>query len=213
MTGCAYPVRNFTFDLLQLGLKNNFYKKKSWILNIDSDDELYDEYSLVQIMKLAKKSIYTKGGVSMAHGYAVWETYDENFRPIRSSCPAYVDSKFPEVKKMADIYERGLIFLAAIIPSSTMQWLRYPSEFSFEDDALNQKLMLTAMKKNQPWIYTDYPIILKGYSGDTMINRNNQLGDPKLEAVIGIGHKVTGIRAVIVNHLRTLRDYYVINDL
>ena len=123
------------------------------------------------------------------------------------------DSRFPEVRKMSDIFEKGLIVLAALIPRNSLGWLRYPAEFSFEDDALNQKIMWQALKKKSHWIHTNYPIILKGYSGDTMINRNNRFGDTEKTEVIGIGHKVTGVRATIVSHLRNMRDWYLQNNL
>lgn len=212
ITGCAFPARNFAFDIVAAGLKNNPHNHH-WILNIDSDDQLYNEYSLLEIFNLSKKAAQVKGNVSLAHGFAVWETRDENGKPITSSCPVNVDGRFPEVSKMSDIFERGLIVLAAIIPEESLSWLRYPAEFSFEDDALNQKIMLQGMKYHRPWIYTDYPIILKGYGDDTLINRNNNLGDLSKEAVIGVGHRVTGIRADIVNNLKLLRDFYVKSDL
>lgn len=212
ITGCAFPVRNFAFDIVAAGLNRNPHDQR-WVLNIDSDDQLYNEYSLLEIYKLSKKAACFKDNVSLAHGYAVWETQDEKGKPVVSSCPVNIDARFPEVSKMSEIFEKGLIVLAAIIPEESLSWLRYPSEFSFEDDALNQKIMLQGIKYQKPWIHTDYPIILKGYGEDTLINRNNNLGDRSKEAVIGIGHKVTGIRADIVNNLKLLRDYYVRSNL
>ena len=209
ITGCAFPVRNFAFDLVQAGLQKSAGAAEPWVMNIDSDDQLYDDYSLHEMGKLFVKANSNKKGVSLTHGYAVWETEDERGKAVISSCPAEVDGAFPEVQKMSDIFVKGLIFLAAAVPGQTLSWLRYPNEISFEDDAVNQKLMLQAMKRGEPWIHADYPMVLKSSNSDTMITQNNQLGDSNKTEVIGTGHVVTGIRADIVGHLRSFRDYYV----
>lgn len=73
--------------------------------------------------------------------------------------------------------------------------------------------MLYGISKYKEWEFTNYPIILKGFGEDTMINKNNNVGNTDKIEVIGINHKVTGVRAVMVSYLRILRDYYFQNNL
>ena len=114
-----------------------------------------------------------------------------------------------EAEGMKDIHERGLIFLASAMSRGMIPNIRYSAEFSFEDDAITQKIMLNALKRGDRWLHTNYPIILKGGGDDSMISRNNLVGDPSMRATIGIGHEASGIRDQIVTYLSKLRDYYV----
>lgn len=74
---------------------------------------------------------------------------------------------------------------------------------------IHEEIMLNALKRGDRWLHTNYPIILKGGGDDSMISRNNLVGDPSMRATIGIGHEVSGIRAQIVAYLSKLRGYYV----
>lgn len=208
ITGCAYPVRNYGFDVAALAVKKSSSKTK-WIMNIDSDDQLYDKSSLRELNKL--NSVAEKLGqtATLIHGFAVWEMINPDGSVDMSSCPANVGSDFPRVERMKDIHERGLIFLASAMSRGMIPDIRYSAEFSFEDDAITQKIMLNALKRGDRWLHTNYPIILKGGGDDSMISRNNLVGDPSMRATIGIGHEVSGIRAQIVTYLSKLRDYYV----
>ncbi len=212
LTGCAYPVRNYGFDVASLSVKKCGPRTK-WVINIDSDDQFYDESSLRELDKLSSVSEKLGQTATLIHGFAVWEMMNSDGTINMGSCPANVGSDFPRVSRMQDIHERGLIFLASAMSRGMIPDIRYPAEFSFEDDAITQKIMLNALRKGNKWFHTDYPIILKGGGEDTMISKNNSIGDPSMKATIGTGHEVSGIRAQIVNYLSKLRDYYVREDL
>ncbi len=212
MTGCAYPVRNYGFDVASLSVKKASSRTK-WVINIDSDDRFYDESSLRELNKLSSVAEKIGQSATLIHGFAVWKMTNSNGSNNTNSCPANVGPDFPRVARMQDIHERGLIFLASAMSREMISDLRYPAEFSFEDDAITQKIMLNALKRGDRWLHTNYPIILKGAGSDTMIAKNNLVGDPAMHATIGTGHEVSGVRAQIVNYLSKLRDYYVREDL
>jgi glycosyltransferase involved in cell wall biosynthesis len=208
--GCAYPVRNCAFDIVTAGLQNR-HARLPWVINLDSDDHLYDEFSLAEIYKVIGKARGEKTAPLLCHGLAAWRTEGVS-GPEVITCPSDTYAQFPLVPKAQFLYDRGLTVLSGAYSPWALAWLRYPNEFSFEDNGLNVKLILESNRSRLGIRGIAYPIVAKNDSKDNMIAKNNAIGDSSQVEFIG-GHKAIGVRATIVRYLNKLRDYYHENNL
>jgi hypothetical protein len=205
-TGCAFPVRNLGLDLLMLGLRKN-HRANQWILVLDSDDRLHNAYSLHEVASMRRAWSGRRLGQVLLHGFAVCEYEDEQGMVTYGTHPHHIAASFPHIGALAEIFDKGLNILAGVFPVEVLNWLRYPEEFSFEDNGLNHKLLLQARRTKRTWLATPYPITVKRFNTRTMAAQNNALGDQHASATIG-EHEVTGIRAQIVTALHSLTDYF-----
>lgn len=207
--GCAFPVRNYGFNVIAEACKLKA-KGNGWVMVIDSDDELFDEYSLQELKKT--KELQRVRETALVHGFSVCE-YDDNEGNITyGTHPHNLDSGFPEITKLSQVFDKGLNILSGMFPIDTLQYINYPPERSFEDNGFNHKLMLYAKKHFDTIAITPNPITKKRFHNETMAKTNDSLGDQDNTAVIG-EHTVAGIRADIVTNLAYLTDYFVREDL
>jgi hypothetical protein len=204
-TGCAFPVRNFGLDVLQLGLRKN-HRANQWILILDSDDRLHDSSSLHEVAALRRAWVGRRLGHALLHGFAVCE-YEDKQGVSYGTHPHNIASSFPRINALVEVYDKGLNILSGMFPVEALGWLRYPEEFSFEDNGFNHKLLLRAKRNKQIWLATAYPITVKRFHQETMAAHNDQLGDQTSHAKIG-EHTVTGVRAHIVSFLHDMTDYF-----
>ncbi len=211
-TGCAYPARNFGLDLLHFG----FWRKSGkvpQILVVDSDDYLHDEFSLHELEKLHDSCTAAESqDPILFHGFAVCEYTNENGEVTYGSHPHDISSSFPQIATLTEVFDKGLNILAGMFPVTVLDWLRYPEEFSFEDNGFNHKLLLQALRTRRKWITDQYPIVTKTFHNESMASRNDKVGDADVVTVIG-EHTVVGVRSLIVSHLAVLRDYFHENTL
>jgi hypothetical protein len=206
-TGYAASVRNFGLDIVHAAL--GFYPNKSrYVCIIDSDDTLADSYSLYELIKTAKN--YPRS--SMWHGFANCIYYTPEGDVSYNTIPRRIDNAiFPSVPNLTEELAAGPNILASIIPIEFLSYLRYPDDFSFEDDTLCQKILFTAMRLSSNWVAIEYPIIVKVFHDDSMGGKNNKWGSNKT-GKIGAWN-VTGVRALLVERLYQLRDFYLENGL
>lgn len=205
-TGCAFPTRNMGLDLLTLGLSKNHHAHQ-WILVLDSDDRFHDPYSLHEVATMRQAWSGRRLGHALLHGFAVCEYEDEQHTITYGTHPHHIAASFPRIDALVDVFDTGLNILAGIFPVEALSWLRYPEEFSFEDNGLNHKLLLHARRFRQTWLAIPYPVTVKRFNNATMAAHNDQLGDQHLQTTIG-EHTVGGIRAQIVTCLQELTDYF-----
>lgn len=210
-TGCAYPIRNFGLDIVHYA-KYNHVNNPGFVLVVDSDDRLYGENSLRELFKIANSKFAKSRGLYIAHGFADSEIHQTDGTIMHVPNPRDWDSKFPAIYSLAEVFDKGLNILSGMFPIELLSWLRYPKEFSFEDDAFNQKIMLQAKKHNMVWLAECFPITTKQFHQESMSGKNNNLGNKNNTGKVG-EHVVTGIRAQIVSYSQSLSDYYVREDL
>lgn len=208
--GCAYPTRNIGLDIVHLAKSRA--NRNPFVLLVDSDDRLYDSNSLHELLKLARSETSKKTEAVLYHGYSATEIHEQNEPITFVPNPRDLGSDFPRVKSLKEVFDKGLNILAGMFPAQLLSYLRYPNEFSFEDDGFNQKIMLQAIKTNKSWIGDAVPTTIKIFHQDSMSGKNNKIGDVSESGNIGL-HKVTGIRAKIVSYLHDITDYYTVNKL
>ncbi len=199
--GYATPARNRGLALIQSALQYCSGQKYYWV--IDSDDMIYNEYSLYELYKTAKKY-----QALMTHGFTECNYKDKNGEIIvTNSIPRNLGHNFPVVKTLKDEFEAGPQNLSSLICCQSLSYFYYPNEFTMEDDTLNQKIMLWALRYKKKICGTAFPCLLKTFHEKSMSGRNNQIGDKNLKVKLGPSY-VSGIRAQVVLGLLHLRDYY-----
>lgn len=208
-TWYAAPVRNFWLDILQLAFKNS-HNDDRYIYILDSDDKIYDEYSLYELLKLTKSRISRKLWYIFHHWFTINEYYDENNNfEWNWTHPHDIDSNFPKVDKLKDVYDYWLTTLSSIIPYDVLTSIKYPDERSFEDNWFTHKLYLYATKTNKKINSVLYPVTIKRFHNESMANINNWLPKYSEENFIQIWeHKVFWGRVDIVKNLQYLRDFF-----
>ncbi len=203
--GCAYPARNMGLDIVHLAKHSS--NQLPFVLVVDSDDRLFDSNSLHELLTIASSETHKKHDHSLVHGYSATEIHDPN-RPVTFvQNPRDLDSSFPSVNSLKEVFDKGLNILAGMFPIQLLSFMRYPKEFSFEDDGFNQKLLLQSKKHNQILLSDNVPTTIKIFHQDSMSGKNNMIGNTSESGNIGL-HKVTGIRAKIVCYLHDITDYY-----
>ena len=205
-TGCAYPIRNFGLDLVHFAKYKQVYDP-GWILVVDSDDSLHNENSLQELIRIANAMSFRRWDKALVHGYSDTEIHEPTGYVTHVPNPRDLDSSFPKVGTLKEVFDKGLNILAGMFPVDLLDWLRYPSEFSFEDDGFNQKLLLQAVKKKIVWIADRVPITTKVFHKESMSGKSDEVGDQSLSGRVG-PYLVKGVRAQIVIYLQKLSDYY-----
>lgn len=202
-TGYAAPVRNFGLDLIHYALGPlPVYDK--YVCVVDSDDRLFDEYSLYELATLARK----KPDAVMYHGYAHCAYHSRTGIVTYATVPRSIDAcPFPLVPNLTEELAAGPGIVSGMLPLEYLSYLRYPDDFSFEDDTMNQKVLLQAIKRGDRWEAIEYPIVEKKFHDASMGGRFNELFGESMRAKIG-EWEVTGIRALIVRRLHQLRDFF-----
>jgi glycosyltransferase involved in cell wall biosynthesis len=209
-TGCAYPSRNMGLDIVHRA--KMFQTHPSQVAVIDSDDRLYDRESLHELTQIAKTGIGHGSTIALSHGYSATEIHEADKETVYVPNPRDLGSNFPQVNSLKEVFDKGLNILAGIFPRELLSILRYPEEFSFEDDGLNQKLLLQAKRLGMIWVADAVPTTIKIFHQESMSGKNNTLGDTTQKGSIGL-HQVSGIRATIVSYLHDITDYYTQQNL
>ncbi len=208
--GCAYPARNIGLDVVHLAKHNS--NQLPFVLVVDSDDRLFNNDSLYKLLKIASSETHKKHELALVHGYSATEIHDPNRFVTFVPNPRDLGSSFPRVNNLKEVFDKGLNILAGMFPIQLLSFMRYPKEFSFEDDGFNQKLLLQSKKHNQIWISDNVPTTVKIFHQNSMSGKNNMIGNTSESGNIGL-HKVTGIRARIVSYLHDITDYYTQQEL
>lgn len=201
-TGYASLARNIGLDFVHYAAIKTMVKS-NFVYLLDSDDLLENSYSLRELILDANRVI---GGYYMTHGFSVCEYYDDMNDIRLDTIPRNTSSFFPKVPSMVDELELGPGIISGMLSTSLLGWLRYPDDFSFEDDTLQQKLMLQLIKNKLKWRSIDYPVTRKFFHKDSMGGENADF-ESDVVASIGDWH-VSGVRALVVKRLYQLRDYY-----
>lgn len=208
--GCAYPTRNIGLDIVHLSKINSDHRP--FVLVVDSDDRLFDRNSLHELLKIAKSETNKKKDIALVHGYSATEIHEPNEPVTFVSNPRNLGSNFPKINNLKEVFDKGLNILAGMFPIELLQFMRYPKEFSFEDDGFNQKLLLQAKRLKMVWACDRVPTTVKIFHQNSMSGQNNKIGDVTESGNIGL-HKVTGIRTRIVSYLHDITDYYAEQEL
>lgn len=208
-TGCAYPVRNFGLDFIHAAMANAATGKE-WIMIVDSDDRLHNEHSLHELSRMRGST--TLKPATLLHGFAECEYSQDDGTSFRGSHPHNNSSSFPKIDRLSEVFDAGLNILSGMFPIEFLSWLRYPPEFSFEDNGFNHKILLQAGRAFDTWKAIEYPIVFKVFNNETMAAQNDLLGDTDQRGDIG-EHKVIGVRALIVSYLGFLTDYFIREEL
>lgn len=199
--GYAAIARNIGLGFVQAALKylsgNTFY----WV--IDSDDYIYNEYSIHELYKEAKKS-----SAVMTHGYAI-SIYENDLGLVESvnTIPRNIGSSFPLVKTLKDEFELGPQCLSGLNNCEYISRFYYPDEFTMEDDALNQRIMSLSLKNKFKITSIDFPCLVKRFHIKSMSGSNNIIGNQNIVCQLG-PITIKGIRAQVALGLLHLRDYY-----
>lgn len=209
--GCAYPVRNCALDLVSSALRINC-ETESWVTIIDSDDRLFDTYSLHEMLEMTKSRYGQSKGLALVHGYSDTIIHYQEELTEHVANPRDTSSSFPRIDKLSEVNYKGLNILAGAFPAELLSWFRYPPERSFEDAAFNEKLMLQGLRSNLVWLAKDHPLTVKHFHRESMSGINNKIGDQEQRDKIG-PYVVTGIRAQIVKYYRHVIDYFVREEL
>ena len=199
----AAPARNHGLLLAQAAFYNGYKQKYVWVL--DSDDEVYTGAPLRELISVLKR----RQSVIMCHGFAVGKYHNLNRMPITEiTIPRPTSRNFPEVLSLKDEFDAGPQLLSGIIPLSHVTWFTYPNEFTFEDDTLNQRIMLWAQKYDRKIVGIREPIMIKHFHDDSMSVQNEKLAKTKNDFQQLGPSKVYGIRAMVVRGLIFMRDYF-----
>lgn len=203
--GCAYPARNIGLDVVHLAKHSS--NQLPFVLVVDSDDRLFDNNSLHELLKIANSETYKRHDLTLVHGYSATEIHEPNKPVTFVPNPRDLGSSFPRVDSLKEVFDKGLNILSGMFPIQLLSYMRYPKEFSFEDDGLNQKLLLLAKRYDLACVSDNVPTTVKIFHQDSMSGKNNMIGNTSESGNIGL-HKVTGIRAKIVSYLHDITDYY-----
>jgi len=102
--------------------------------------------------------------------------------------------------------------LSALLPCALLRHFYYPDEFTMEDDTLNQRIMIYALKHRLKIQAIQYPCIVKIFHAGSMANINDLVGRQDIE--IQLGPKIVrGIRAQTVLGLNYTRDYFTKEEI
>lgn len=208
--GCAHPTRNIGLDIVHLSKINSTHLP--FVLVIDSDDRLFDKNSLHELFKITKSEIDKSKDISLVHGYSATEIHEPNEPVIFVPNPRDLGSDFPKINNLKEVFDKGLNILAGMFPIELLRFMRYPKEFSFEDDGFNQKLLLQAKRLGMVWVCDEVPTTVKIFHQNSMSGKNNNIGNVSESGNIGL-YKVTGIRARIVSYLHDITDHYTEQEL
>lgn len=200
--GYAAPVRNRGLLITQHVFFSSY--RPPYVMLIDSDDSLQNPDALKELLAVA---ISHRSAV-MVHGFAVCAFEDFSCKIVEmDTIPRRIDNHFPAVRTLKDEFDAGPQLLASVFPAHLAGWFHYPDEFTFEDDALNQRIMLWARKRREHILAVEFPCVLKRFHTQSMSGRNSLLGSQEVTARLG-KMVVTGIRASVVEGLIHLRDYF-----
>lgn len=130
--GCAYPARNIGLDIVHLA--KHCSNQLPFVLVVDSDDRLFDSNSLHELLKITGSETHKRHVLSLVHGYSATEIHDPNSPVAYVPNPRDLGSSFPRVNKLKEVFDKGLNILAGMFPVQLLSFMRYPKEFSFEDD-------------------------------------------------------------------------------
>lgn len=203
--GCAFPARNLGLDIVEDSIKS-YSAPPPWVLSLDSDDGLFDEYAFDRAKSLKRLGECQNSTALYGHGLTTWFSGD---RGETTTMPDPDGKDYPRLEKPSLFFDEGLTIQSSIISPAVYTSFRYPPEFSFEDNGLNVKLALHSRRRCHIIPAVDEPIVVKRSSDNTMISRNGSLG-ASAEGVELIGtHRATGVRARIVRYLKRLRDLYL----
>lgn len=133
--GCAYPVRNVAIDCVVESARLRS-ARRPWLINVDSDDQLYDEFSLAGFRAMIRWAESRKAVPLFCHGVAAWHTAGVSGEELITS-PSDTYRGYPSVPHVYDLFDIGLTTLSGAYSPEVLYWLRYPPEFSFEDNGFN----------------------------------------------------------------------------
>lgn len=203
--GCAYPARNIGLDVVHLA--KNSSNHPPFVLVVDSDDRLFDSNSLHELLKIASSETHKRHDLALVHGYSATQIHEPNKSVTFVPNPRDLGSSFPRVNSLKEVFDKGLNILSGMFPIQLLSFMRYPKEFSFEDDGFNQKLLLQAKRLGLVSVSDNVPTTVKIFHQNSMSGKNNMIGNTSESGNIGL-HKVTGIRTKIVSYLHDISDYY-----
>lgn len=92
--GCASPVRNIGLDIVHLTKRHSTNWYRPFVLVVDSDDRLFDEYSLHELLKIAGAEVYKKEDIALVHGYSATEIHEDGAPVVYVPNPRDFDSTF-----------------------------------------------------------------------------------------------------------------------
>lgn len=209
-TGCASPARNAGLDVIHLAKwKQN---QSPHVIVVDSDDSLYGPESLTELLKISKSKHANRNTYGLIHGFSATQIMHPSGNITNVPNPRDYGSDFPKVNNLKEVFDKGLNILSGMFPIELLGFLRYPNEFSFEDDGFNQKLLLQAKRMGLVWIADNIPTTIKVFHSDSMSGKNDKRGDVHDVNKIGL-HKVSGVRAKIVTYLKDITDFYTREEL
>lgn|ERR1035437_393749 len=198
----AAPARNFGLLLAQAAFFKSYKTRYVWAL--DSDDEVHKDCSTKELLSVFGKFRY----VSLAHGYSIAHYHEPNGKVMTTATiPRPILRQFPEVRRLKDEFDAGPQLISGVFPMRLIRWFLYPDEFTFEDDTLNRRIMLWSKSHGMKIIGISMPCAVKHFQEKSMSNRNNAIGSRSRSQVLG-PTIVTGIRALVVECLLFIRDYF-----
>jgi glycosyltransferase involved in cell wall biosynthesis len=203
ITGCAFLARNIGLDLLDYAFREHPQEvlNSRYLMIMDSDDEVHNIDSLSTLIDL------TVDNPAMVHGYCNYVyKYEDNITKT-GTYPEYFTDGLPTVSSLAEFFDKGPNILSAAIRLDTILGLRYPEEFSFEDNGLNHKMLYRYNKLGEKVNCCSFPIVKKNWGVSSEAGKNEKIGNVNKKANLS-GIIVTGDRAKIVNYLSLMGSFF-----
>lgn len=199
--GYAAPARNRGLAFAQWVLRHRTRRNFIWV--IDSDDTLFDEYVLHDLVSIARAR-----SSALVHGFADC-TYSgaDGQLIVRNTIPRDTGSFFPSVPTLKDEFECGPQIISGVIDTELLPNFYYPDEFTMEDDTLSRRIMAWVAKERGDICAVNRATIRKSFHIASMSGINSRIGSVADVAQLG-PIQVTGIRAQIVRGLIHARDYF-----
>jgi len=207
ITGCAFLARNIGLDVIDLAKRRNPINiEQQYLIILDSDDTLTDRFSLEKLSRLI--DVHKIKPPAMVHGFCNYVYNYEDGSCRIGTYPEYFTNNLPEVTSLSGFFNKGPNILSAAIRLDYILNLRYPQEFSFEDNALNHKLLYRINENRDDIVCGNFSVVTKVWGFNSIAGENDKTGNSNLESSL-CGIKVTGERAKIVSYLKLLDKFFI----
>jgi len=199
-TGAPFAARNFGVDFIAAALQFGAIDNKSFVLRVDSDDQLFDEFVLANLSSLHKKQS-SKSDALIIRGQQLNVYEDKNGEVERYGRePHFINQKsYPGLHDVTDILDAGLPF--GSYSSLVEAYNKYP-EITIIEDAFKVRLdWILATSRGKDVVADDIITVKRRFhpNSDTSSHTDNSKKDNPL--LLG-EYEFTG-------DMRTAFDYVV----